>query len=117
MFSSNKREKREAVIRSNIIDQLKISVQSLIQGPGGAGIPRISSNTPTKGPVLGHTENTNLLCSVLEAIFIHGLRDSLSERLSSMLKDIDRMPVPNFWPVIMIISHRELMEQVSFSFI
>lgn len=111
MFKSQK-AKREAVIRSNLLDHLKESVQSLIQGPGGGGIPRLSSTAP-QGPVLGHTENTNLLCSVLEAIFIHGLKDSLGDRLSSMiLGDLDRMPVPNFWPVVMVISHRELMDQV-----
>ncbi|KAG0729544.1 Pleckstrin y domain-containing family M member 3 [Chionoecetes opilio] len=74
---------------------------------------RFSPST-SHGPVLGHSDNTNVLCNVLEAILIHGLRDSFSEKMSVLLvADPDRMPVPNFWPVVLIISHRDLIEQVS----
>lgn len=113
----SKREKREAAIRNSLLDRLKDSIQSLIYGPGGENIPRLSSNTP-RSNVYGHTDNTNALCSVLEAIFIHGLKDSLGDRLSSIfLTDVDRMPVPNFWLVVMVVSHRELIEQVSIFFL
>lgn len=108
-----KRERREAVIRSALLEQLKDSIQSLIYGPGGENVPKLSSSGP-KGQVLGHTDNTNALCCILEALFIHGLKDTLGEKLSSMFSgDLDRMPVPNFWMVIMVISHRDLIEQVS----
>lgn len=111
-----KKEKREAVIRSSLLERMKESVQSLIYGPGGENVPRLSANS-FKGQVLGHTDNTNALCSILEAIFIHGLKDSLGDRISSMfLGDLDRMPVPNFWHVVLIISHRDLIEQVSILF-
>lgn len=108
-----KREKREAAICVSLVTRLKESVQSVLQ-PGGTTKdygPRLSSQA--YGPVLGHSDNTNALCNVLEAIFIHGLRDSFSEKMSVLLgADPDRMPVPNFWPVILIISHRDLIEQV-----
>lgn len=110
-----KREKREAAICSSLMTRLKEAVQSVLQ-PGGTTSnsgPRYSPSVP-HGPVLGHSDNTNALCNVLEAIFIHGLRDSFSEKMSVLLgADPDRMPVPNFWPVILIISHRDSIEQVN----
>ncbi|KAK8393234.1 hypothetical protein O3P69_013324 [Scylla paramamosain] len=110
-----KREKREAAICSSLVTRLKEAVQSVLQ-PGGTTSnsgPRYSPSVP-HGPVLGHSDNTNALCNVLESIFIHGLRDSFSEKMSVLLgADPDRMPVPNFWPVILIISHRDSIEQVN----
>ncbi|KAG7174005.1 Pleckstriny domain-containing family M member 1-like [Homarus americanus] len=117
MFNQRiKRERREAAISASLVMRLKEAVQSVLQ-PGGTGCSSYTgqnSFTGSLGPILGHSDNTNALCNVLEAIFIHGLRDSLGERMSSLLgSDPDRMPVPNFWPVILIISHRDLIEQVS----
>lgn len=110
-----KREKREAAICHSLVTRLKEAVQSVLQ-PGGTtnnSGPRYSPSG-CHGPVLGHSDNTNALCNVLEAIFIHGLRDSFGEKMSVLLgADPDRMPVPNFWPVVLIISHRDLIEQVS----
>lgn len=110
-----KREKREAAICLSLVTRLKEAVQSVLQ-PGGSTReygPRYLSQA-CHGPVLGHSDNTNALCNVLESIFIHGLRDSFSEKMSVLLgADPDRMPVPNFWPVVLIISHRDLIEQVS----
>ncbi|XP_068216110.1 pleckstrin homology domain-containing family M member 1-like [Palaemon carinicauda] len=116
MFSLKiKREKREAAISASLIARLQEAVQSVLQ-PGSRGEfadSRVSQANQTRS-LLGLADNTNALCNVLEAILIHGLRDSLGERMSTLLgADPDRMPVPNFWPVIMVISHRDLMEQVS----
>lgn len=115
MFNQRfKREHREAAISASLILRLKEAVQSVLQ-PGGTECSydgRMSMQA-SAGPVIGHSDNTNALCNVLEAILIHGLRDSLGERMSSLLgADPDRMPVPNFWPVILVISHRDLIEQV-----
>ncbi|CAL4203577.1 unnamed protein product, partial [Meganyctiphanes norvegica] len=108
MFSQRKnRERREAIICSGLVNKLKEAVQSVIQSGG----TRDQANC-SRSPVLGHSDNTNALCNVLEAVLIHGLRDSFGERMSTFLTDTDRMPVPNFWPVILIESHRDLIEQV-----
>ncbi|XP_071519508.1 uncharacterized protein Plekhm1 [Panulirus ornatus] len=116
MFSQGlKRERREAAISASLITRLKEAVQSVLQ-PGGSGTCYSGQNSSIgpHGPVIGHSDNTNALCNVLEAILIHGLRDSFGERMTSLFgSDPDRMPVPNFWPVILIISHRDLIEQVS----
>lgn len=116
MFSQKiKRERREAAISAALVARLQQAVQSVLQpaSRGELSDSRGFSLGLTRS-MLGHSDNENALCNILEAIFIHGLRDSLGERMSSLLgSDPDRMPVPNFWPVIMVISHRDLMEQVS----
>ena len=112
-----KREKREAAICASLMTRLKEAVQSVLQPHGTTNTtgPRYSPSL-CHGPVLGHSDNTNALCNVLEAMFIHGLRDSFSEKMSVLLgADPDRMPVPNFWPVVLIISHRDSIEQVIYS--
>lgn len=113
MFNQHfKRERREAAISTSLVTKLKEAVQSVLQPGGSYGVQNYS--TGSLGPIIGHSDNTNALCNVLEAILIHGLRDSLGERMSTFLgSDPDRMPVPNFWPIILIISHRDLIEQVS----
>lgn len=117
MFNQRiKRERREAAVSASLIHRLKDAIQSLLQFGGTNNLyeGRLSMQGSNE-PVIGHSDNTNALCNVLEAILIHGLRDSLGERMSSFLgADPDRMPVPNFWPVILVISHRDLIEQVSF---
>lgn len=61
----------------------------------------------------GTSDLTNNLCSALEAVLIHGIKDSYSSRVSSFFtSDPDRMPVPNFWPVIMSVCHKDDIKEV-----
>ncbi|KAK4312709.1 hypothetical protein Pmani_015894 [Petrolisthes manimaculis] len=120
MFSQRmKRERREDAIRSSLLTRMKEAVQSVVQpGESTHRYTRHTSSPPPSGgvvgPVLGHSDNTNALCNILEGVLVHGLRDSLGERMSALLgSDPDRMPVPNFWPVLLVISHRDIIEQVT----
>ena len=71
------------------------------------------AETPSR--VFGNSDLTNNLCSALEAVLIHGIKDSYSSKVSSFfLSDPDRMPVPNFWPVVMSVSHKDDIKEVSF---
>lgn len=58
---------------------------------------------------------TNSLCNTLEAIFLHGLKDSFLRQTISVLAggEIDRRPEPNFWPPLLVILHKETIAQVS----
>lgn len=58
-------------------------------------------------------ETINSLCNVLEAIFIHGLKETLADRMSSVLGDPDQRPCPEFWSVLMIFSHSEVIKQIT----
>lgn len=57
-------------------------------------------------------EATNSLCSVVEAMFLHGLKDSLSLRFRKAIADVDDRPDPSFWSPLLVISHKEIINQV-----
>lgn len=61
------------------------------------------------------SECTNSMCNTLEAIFLHGLKDSFLRQTISVLAggEIDRRPEPNFWPPLLVILHKETIVQVS----
>ncbi|KAJ6641832.1 Pleckstrin likey domain-containing family M member 3 [Pseudolycoriella hygida] len=56
---------------------------------------------------------TNSMCNTLEAIFLHGLKDSFLRQTISVLSggEIDRRPEPNFWPPLLVILHKEIIAQ------
>jgi hypothetical protein len=60
---------------------------------------------------LGLCDATNSLCVGLEAVFLHGLRSSLSSRLAQAFND-SGPPQPSFWSPLMIFSHRDAIQQV-----
>lgn len=64
--------------------------------------------------VLGSTDSTNTLCVALEAVFLHGLKDTLLRKAKNVLAgDTDVQPQPNFWPLVLVLSHRQNIDQIS----
>lgn len=65
------------------------------------------------GPV-GNCDESMTLCSVLEAVFLHGLKDSLLNRVTEVLSgpDFDAMPQPSFWGPLLVFSHRQIIDQI-----
>ncbi|XP_055838216.1 pleckstrin homology domain-containing family M member 1 [Episyrphus balteatus] len=58
-------------------------------------------------------EATNSLCTTLEAMFLHGLKDSFVwQTFNALSGDVDHRPEPSFWPPILIFLHKEVIEQV-----
>lgn len=64
--------------------------------------------------VEGNSESAHTLCCVLEALFIHRLRDSFIDKVSSVFSgDVVRQPSPNFWPFLLGFSHRHSVDYLS----
>lgn len=64
--------------------------------------------------VLGSNDSTNTLCMALEAVFLHGLKDTfLKKAKNAFTGDSDLQPQPNFWPLILVLSHRQNVDQIS----
>ncbi|XP_066158249.1 uncharacterized protein Plekhm1 [Euwallacea fornicatus] len=60
------------------------------------------------------TESANELSSIIEAIFLHGLRDSMSHRFRKALGGVQEKPqLPDFWAPLLIISHRQIIDQIA----
>ncbi|KAL3289564.1 hypothetical protein HHI36_022981 [Cryptolaemus montrouzieri] len=95
---------RDEVIKRSIIDQLSNSVKELQY----SGIEENRTNR-----VIDNTEAANQLCIIIEAIFLHGLKDSLSDRFQRALADVDARPEPSFWSALLVISHRQIIDQIT----
>lgn len=63
-------------------------------------------------------EVTNRLCNALEAVFVHGLKETFLGKLSSRLAGQEatalspKMPEPSFWTFALVFSHKEVIGQV-----
>ncbi|CAH0562059.1 unnamed protein product [Brassicogethes aeneus] len=58
------------------------------------------------------SEASNALCTTLEAMFLHGLKDSLAYRFTRAIADVDERPEPSFWGPLLVISHRQIIDQI-----
>lgn len=66
-------------------------------------------------PVVMGGEAVSRVCFCLEAIFIHGLKENIVKRMSSVFSNSgsDRSPTPDFWPVAMVYSHKDVLAQIA----
>lgn len=95
---------RDEVIKKSIVDQLSNSIKELQY----SGVEENRSQH-----CVNPTEAANQLCTILEALFLHGLKDSLKYRFQKVIADVDTRPEPNFWAPLLVISHKEIIDQVS----
>ncbi|XP_014611573.1 PREDICTED: pleckstrin homology domain-containing family M member 1 [Polistes canadensis] len=95
--------RRNILVRESLQKQLNTSVMEMQSAPG----------VVEEGPV-GNCEEAMTLCSVLEAIFLHGLKDSLLNRVTEVLSgpDFEAMPQPSFWGPLLVFSHRQIIDQI-----
>ncbi|XP_043264284.1 pleckstrin homology domain-containing family M member 1 [Colletes gigas] len=98
--------RRNILIKQSLQKQLITSVMEV----------EIASRAEEGGAV-GNCEESITLCSVLEAVFLHGLKDSLLNRVTEVLSDpdIDAMPQPSFWGPLLVYSHRQIIDQIQAS--
>lgn len=96
---------RQSVIKKNIIDNLSECVKALQFGArtevGGA-----SAYTNTG-------EEEGLLCSALEALFLHGVKDSFMSRARMVFSESSKRPEPSFWPCVLILSHKDTVRTLT----
>lgn len=62
------------------------------------------------------SDHTQSLCATIEAIFLHGLKDSFLWQTVNILvgtgTETNRRPSPTFWAPLMIFSHKYAIEQI-----
>lgn len=62
------------------------------------------------------SDHTQSLCATIEAIFLHGLKDSFLWQTVNILvgtsNEANRRPSPTFWAPLMIFSHKYAIEQI-----
>lgn len=96
---------RDTIIKKALLNNLSVSVQDIQYNN------QFEENFHS---VLGSTDSTNTLCMALEAVFIHGLKDTfLRKAKNAIAGDSDHQPQPNFWPLVLVLSHRQNIDQIS----
>lgn len=62
------------------------------------------------------SDHTQSLCATIEAIFLHGLKDSFLWQTVNILvgtgNEMNRRPSPTFWAPLLIFSHKSAIEQI-----
>ncbi|XP_015607483.1 uncharacterized protein LOC107273615 isoform X2 [Cephus cinctus] len=95
--------RRDVLVRESLQKLLNTSVMEMQSAPG-----------VMEGGTVGNCEEAMTLCSALEAMFLHGLKDSLLNRVTEALSgpDFDAMPQPSFWGPLLVFSHRQIIDQI-----
>lgn len=55
-------------------------------------------------------------CAVIESIFLHGLKHSflsIGKNFFDFGSDVDKKPEPSFWPALLVISHRDVIQTIN----
>lgn len=96
---SNKQ--RDAHFKNEIIKELNNYIKEIQSHP-----PRSVQGKQITNEV------TIALCTTLEALFLHGLKETILSKMSAMASDIIKKPEFNFWSVALIFSHQEIISNI-----
>lgn len=104
VHSLSHQTKKNVLIREGLQRQLSTSV-----------IEMQSAQNVLDGVTVGNCDESMSLCCTLEAVFLHGLKDSLLNRVTEAISgpDFDAMPQPSFWGPLLVFSHREIIDQIT----
>ncbi|XP_075165423.1 pleckstrin homology and RUN domain containing M1 [Haematobia irritans] len=100
LFRSFSATKREGAVKDAILDALQENVRE------------IEYDVKDKQEPLELCESTSSLSTSIEAIFLHGLKDSFLWQTLNVITEIERRPEPSFWSPIMVFLHKEVIEQI-----
>lgn len=88
------------LVKNSLQQQLAVSVQEVLSDMESV---RQNSDSAASSFII-----------VLEAIFLHGLKETLLNKMSQAIgTDPDHRPEPNFWAPLLIFSHRDVIQQVN----
>ncbi len=91
------------LVRESLQQQLNVTVMEVMSAPG-----------VMEGRPVEICDESLALLSAIEALFLHGLKDSLLNRVTEVLSgpDYDAMPQPSFWGPLLVFSHRGIIDQI-----
>ncbi|XP_054724381.1 pleckstrin homology domain-containing family M member 1-like [Uloborus diversus] len=93
---------KDLIIKKNLTTELRRSIRALQEG--NLENPDIPDSD----------ERANALCYVLEAVFIHGLKDKISAKVSSVFgSNSEKIPEPQFWSVVAKYCHKNVILEVN----
>lgn len=105
-FGPSKESPKEKLICSNLLSKLSECVKWI----------QMMESTGEEEEILPLDEGdgSSALLEVLEAIFLHGFKDSLFQIASKALSTdpIDQRPEPSFWSFLLVFSHTQIIKQI-----
>lgn len=92
---------KQLAVRQNLTAELVRCIRSLQEENLGNAV------------VVDTDDCANTLCCVIEAILIHGLKDKLSTKVTSVFgSNIDKMPEPEFWTLVSKYCHKNVIMEI-----
>ncbi|CAL1289125.1 unnamed protein product [Larinioides sclopetarius] len=92
---------KEISIRKNLTSELTKSIHAV-------------QEQSLKKSVVTDDEFTASLCNVLEAIFIHGLKDKFIRKMSAVFgSNPEKIPEPQFWTAVCNFSHKNVILEIN----
>uniref|UniRef100_A0A1I8MSZ2 RUN domain-containing protein n=1 Tax=Musca domestica TaxID=7370 RepID=A0A1I8MSZ2_MUSDO len=97
--------KREIAVKEAILEALQENVKEIEYDVQDKG----------EGTIIELCESSNNLVTTIEAVFLHGLKDSFLWQTLSIINGVEgeRRPEPSFYSPIMVFLHKEVIEQIS----
>ncbi|XP_068628605.1 uncharacterized protein [Battus philenor] len=103
--SSLNKHSRDSILKESLINNLSDCVKDIQYN---------SQFEENFHSVLGSSDSTNTLCMALEAVFLHGLKDTFLRKAKNVISsDPDYRPQSSFWPLVLVLSHRQNIDQIS----
>ena len=108
---SNKRNAENAKLKINAKNKILTSITDSVSEIQYQYRPGAISSIPSN-------EITARLCTSLEAVFVHGLKETFLGKLSSRFSSSEvgtgapRLPEPSFWTFALVFSHKEVISQL-----
>ncbi|KPJ13733.1 Pleckstrin-likey domain-containing family M member 3 [Papilio machaon] len=103
--SSFNKHSRDSILKESLVNNLSDCVKDIQYN---------SQFDDNFHSVLGSSDSTNTLCMALEAVFLHGLKDTFLRKAKNVISsDPDYRPQSSFWPLVLILSHRQNIDQIS----
>ena len=108
---------QKSSIQSSKIAKVQASAKKNILAAVNEAVSEVQYEYKDNLDSLPSNETTARLCTALEAIFVHGLKETFLGRLSSRLVGQEavsspKMPEPSFWTFALVFTHKHVLGQI-----
>lgn len=91
----------------------QVIIRKKLTGELGRSIRSLQEENLEKKVITDTDECANSLCSIIEAIFIHGLKDKLTAKMTSVFNSSNvKLPEPEFWTFVSRYCHKNVISEI-----
>eukprot|EP00090_Calanus_glacialis_P015181 TRINITY_DN24037_c0_g1_i1.p1 TRINITY_DN24037_c0_g1~~TRINITY_DN24037_c0_g1_i1.p1 ORF type:complete len:775 (-),score=278.46 TRINITY_DN24037_c0_g1_i1:166-2490(-) len=103
---------------SSVVAKAQATAKNNILSAVSEAVSEVQYQYRNSDTAIPSNDITARLCTSLEAVFVHGLKETFLGRLSSRLSGHEamvaspKMPEPSFWTFALVFSHKQVISQV-----